>query len=111
MKSIHFFAAVVFAILLALPMSHAFGQSQERRTAPQQTSEYMSDAAITAKVKAALLAEPDLKSVEIHVETIKGTVQLSGVLSSQAAIQKALDVTRNVSGVKSVKNDLRLKQF
>jgi osmotically-inducible protein OsmY len=110
MKPIHFFASVVLITLLALPMTHVFGQSQERRTAPQKTSEYMSDATITTKVKAALLAEQDLKSVEIHVETVKGTVQLSGEVSSQAAIQKALDVTRNVSGVKRVKNDMRLKQ-
>lgn len=73
------------------------------------TGEYVDDSIITAKVKAAILNEPTLKSVEINVETFKGAVQLSGFVSSQAAINKAVDVTRHISGVKSVKNDMRIK--
>ena len=53
--------------------------------------------------------EPSLKSAEINVETFKGVVQLSGFVSSQANINKATDVARGVPGVKSVKNDMRLK--
>ena len=73
------------------------------------TGEHVDDSIITAKVKAAILNEPTLKSVEINVETFKGAVQLSGFVSSQAAINKAVDVTRHISGVKSVKNDMRIK--
>jgi osmotically-inducible protein OsmY len=58
---------------------------------------------------AAILGESTLKSAEINVETFKGVVQLSGFVSSQAAINKAVEVTRAVSGVKSVKNDMRIK--
>lgn len=73
------------------------------------TGEFVDDTAITAKVKAAIFAEPGLKSAEINVETFKGIVQLSGFVHSQADISKAVEVTRGVNGVKSVKNDMRLK--
>jgi osmotically-inducible protein OsmY len=73
------------------------------------TGEYMDDTMITGKVKSAILNEPTLKVAEINVETFKGVVQLSGFVSSQAAATKAMEVTRGVGGVKSVKNDMRIK--
>ena len=73
------------------------------------TGEYVDDTVITTKVKAAILNEPSLKSAEINVETFKGVVQLSGFVSSPANETTAIAVTRNVGGVKSVKNDMRLK--
>jgi osmotically-inducible protein OsmY len=73
------------------------------------TGEYVDDTVITTKVKAAILNEPTLKSAEINVETFKGVVQLSGFVSSQAAENTAITVAREVGGVKSVKNDMRLK--
>jgi len=73
------------------------------------TGEYMDDTMITAKVKTAILNEPTLKVAEINVETFKGVVQLSGFVSSPAAATKAVEVTREVGGVKSVKNDMRIK--
>ncbi len=73
------------------------------------TAEYVDDAAITAKVKAAILAEPSLKSSDIKVETEKGTVHLSGAVGSEAEQKKAADVAVAVKGVSSVKNDLVLK--
>ena len=79
-------------------------------TAKQEgTGEYLDDTVITGKVKAAILNEPTLKSAEINVETFKGVVQLSGFVSSQAAENTAVAVARKVPGVKSVKNDMRLK--
>jgi len=73
------------------------------------TGEYIDDTMITTKVKTAILNEPTLKVAEINVETFKGVVQLSGFVSSQGAATKAVEVTRGVSGVKSVKNDMRIK--
>ena len=73
------------------------------------TGEYVDDTVITGKVKTAILNEPTLKVAEINVETFKGVVQLSGFVSSQAAATKAVEVTRAVGGVKSVKNDMRIK--
>ena len=73
------------------------------------TGEYIDDTAITTKVKAAIFNEPTLKSAEINVETFKGVVQLSGFVNSRADIDKAATIARGVTGVKSVKNDMRLK--
>ena len=73
------------------------------------TGEYIDDTAITTKVKAAIFNEPTLKSAEINVETFKGVVQLGGFVNSRADIDKAVVVARSVGGVKSVKNDMRLK--
>jgi hyperosmotically inducible protein len=73
------------------------------------SGEYMDDSVITAKVKSAIFQEPTLKVVEINVETFKGVVQLSGFVSSQAAIDKAVQLARKVPGVVSVKNDMHVK--
>jgi len=67
------------------------------------------DTVITAKVKTAILGESTLKSTEINVETFKGIVQLSGFVNSQSDVNKAVVVAQNVKGVKSVKNDMRVK--
>ncbi len=96
-------SAVFLAVTLVSFMGCASSSKQE------STGQYMDDSAITAKVKAAIFNEPDLKSAEINVETFKGVVQLSGFVSSQTAINKAVQVTRAVGGVQSVKNDMRIK--
>ena len=71
--------------------------------------EYVDDAVITTKVKAAVLQEPSLKSAEINVVTSKGRVQLSGFVRSRADINKAVEVAKGVKGVTSVKNDMIVK--
>ncbi|HEY0197396.1 MAG TPA: BON domain-containing protein [Rhodanobacter sp.] len=73
------------------------------------TGRYVDDVAITTKVKAAVLNAPGLKSSEINVETFKGKVQLSGFVSSQADIDRAVQLARGVEGVVSVSNDMRVK--
>ncbi|MCD6664673.1 MAG: BON domain-containing protein [Hydrogenophaga sp.] len=79
-------------------------------TATQEsTGQYMDDTAITAKVKTAIFNDASLKSAEINVETFKGVVQLSGFVNSEADINRAVSVARGIAGVKSVKNDMRLK--
>ena len=75
----------------------------------ESPGEYVDDTVITAKVKAAVLEEPSLKSAEINVETFKGIVQLTGFVRSRADINKAVEVAKGVKGVKSVKNDMILK--
>jgi hyperosmotically inducible protein len=73
------------------------------------TAGYVDDAVITTKTKAAMFNEASLKSSEINVETFKGRVQLSGFVSSQADINRAVELAKGVTGVTSVKNDMRLK--
>ena len=96
-------AFLVSTMALAVTLGCASGPKQEG------TGEYVDDTVITGKVKAAILGEPTLKSAEINVETFKGVVQLSGFVSSKDAEMKAVEVTRGVAGVKSVKDDMRLK--
>jgi hyperosmotically inducible protein len=72
--------------------------------------EYVDDSVITAKVKSLLASDDFLKSFEISVETYKGTVQLSGFVDSQKAIDKAGEIARGVKGVTSVKNNLNVKK-
>ena len=72
--------------------------------------EYVDDSVITTKIKSSLAADDFLKSFEISVETYKGTVQLSGFVDSQKAIDKAGEIARSVKGVKSVKNNLNVKK-
>ena len=103
MKPSNRFATFFFAILLAVLFGCASTAKQEG------TGEYIDDAVITTKVKAAIFNEPSLKSTEINVETFKGTVQLSGFVNSQADINKAVEVARSVKGVVSVKNNMKLK--
>jgi len=78
-------------------------------TTRESTGQYVDDSVITAKVKAAVFNESTLKSSEINVETFKGIVQLSGFVSSQADINKAVQVAEGVGGVKSVKNVMTVK--
>lgn len=73
------------------------------------TGEYIDDSVITAKVKAAFVNDPAVKATEINVETFKGEVQLSGFVAQAADAQRAADIARGVKGVKSVKNDVRVK--
>jgi osmotically-inducible protein OsmY len=75
----------------------------------ESTGEYIDDSVITTKVKSKLAADDFLKSFEISVETYKGTVQLSGFVNTQKAVDKAVEIARSVKGVKSVKNDLIVK--
>jgi len=72
--------------------------------------EYVDDSVITTKVKSLLASDDFLKSFEISVETYKGTVQLSGFVDSQKAIDKAGEIARGVKGVTSVKNNLNVKK-
>ncbi|MFZ2307192.1 MAG: BON domain-containing protein [Rhodoferax sp.] len=67
------------------------------------------DSVVTSSVKAALLADPDVKSFDLKVETRKGEVLLSGFVDSQAQMDRATAVTHSVSGVKSIQNNLILK--
>jgi len=70
------------------------------------TAQAYDDTEITTKVKAELLAEPGLKSMQISVDTIKGVVTLTGSVDSKANSDKAKARTMAISGVKDVNNQL-----
>lgn len=95
---------IVMCMLLLTSLLSCAGTSQR-----ESTGQYVDDSAITAKVKARIFDEDSLKSMQITVVTFKGDVQLSGFVDSSQNVQKAGQITRNVAGVKSVKNDLVVK--
>lgn len=98
------FASLFVSVALASAIGCASTSTQEG------TGEYIDDTVITTKVKSAIFNESTLKSAEINVETFKGVVQLSGFVSSAADERKAGEIAAQVKGVKSVKNDTRVKQ-
>lgn len=106
MKTRQFAPALMLAVAAALVTMAGCTAGPKQVAAGQ----YVDDAATTTKVKAAIFNDPSLKSAEINVETFKGAVQLSGFVNSQADIQRAVAVAGGVSGVTSVKNDMRLKK-
>lgn len=69
----------------------------------------VADAEITAKIKAAIFAEPGLKSLQISVDTAKGVVTLSGSVNSRQSRDMARGLASAVAGVREVENHLALK--
>lgn len=75
----------------------------------QSTGEAIDDGVVTAKIKAKLIGDPVTKAHQINVDTFKGTVQLSGFVESDAARTRALQLAREVDGVKKVKDALQIR--
>ena len=98
-----FIRYVLVLMLIATFVSCASTSKQE------STGEYVDDSVITTKVKSLLAADDFLKSFQIGVETYKGVVQLSGFVNSQAAVDKAVQITRGVGGVKYVNKNQVVK--
>ena len=75
----------------------------------ESAGQYVDSAAVTSKVKAALLSDTGLKSFRISVETFKDGVQLSGFVNTQQDKDRAGQIAAGVPGVRSVQNDLVVK--
>ncbi len=95
----------------AMPSSE--GDAMEVAEAPEMekrtVGNIIDDSIITAKAKAEILGTPELKSLQISVETRDGEVILSGFVDNAAAKMKAEEVVSKVEGVKTVKNSLELR--
>jgi len=90
------------------------GQSSEKladkaSTASSKVAQAVDDSTITTKVKAALVAEPGLKSAQISVEAKDATVTLSGNVDSPDQKERAKQVASSVDGVKNVVDGLSVK--
>ncbi len=72
----------------------------------EQAGDYLGDAAITAKIKSAILADPLLKVFQVHVTTTNGVVMLSGEVESQQSIDRSKEIAQSVKDVKSVDSTL-----
>lgn len=101
---------------LSLLIAGCGNRQEEAAKAPASTpasttvGTELDDTVVTTKVKSALLADPDIKSFDLKVETRKGVVQLSGFVDNQAQVDRALAVTAGVAGVNSIENSLSLKE-
>ncbi len=97
--------ALIATLIVAFPLLQACAATATR----ESTGEYLDDTAITAKVKTTLLGDPTVSGFAISVETFRGRVILSGFVSSQAQIDRALALAREVSGVREVQSVLVIK--
>jgi len=104
MKHVKRSSSLIICLVFVVALISCAG-SRTRET----TGEYVDDSVITTKVKTALLVDPDVKSLDIGVETFKGVVQLSGFVNNAEQARKAVEIARSVQGVKSVKNSLVVK--
>ena len=106
-KTSLFLAAAALGLSGASTMvlaEQTLGEKTDR--AIEKTGDYMSDSALTAKVKTALIAETKLESMKIDVESTAGVVTLSGEVPDKASITLAENVVEQVEGVKTVHNKL-----
>ncbi len=99
----------VLATVLALGATGTFFTGCAATRTSKSTGEYIDDAAITAKLKAAYVRDPVVKALEVNVITYKGIVQLSGFVDSMDQVMRAEQIARNTPGVLGVQNHLELK--
>jgi hyperosmotically inducible protein len=78
----------------------------EGRQATNQASAVVDNAALTTKVKAALLADDQVKGTQINVDSENGTVKLTGTVDTPEQMRRAEEVARGVQGVQRVDNNL-----
>lgn len=100
------------ATLAALAGGLALVQSQTgcAGTATREsTGEYVDDATITTKIKAAFVKDPLVKAIDVKVETFKGVVQLSGFVDNNEQRDRAQEIAAGIRGVVNVKNSITLK--
>lgn len=111
MRQLKTISTISLAVMFTAMLGCASTSNKESTSASSKESagQYLDDSVITTRVKAAVFNEPTLKSSEINVETFKGVVQLSGFVNSQMDINKAVAIARNIKGVTSVQNDMKLK--
>jgi hyperosmotically inducible protein len=106
-----FVQGVALACAVSIWMTGCDNGQEEARAPVAKTTvgTEIDDSVITGRVRSALLGDPDVKSLDIKVETRKGQVQLSGFVGTQARIDNAIALTSKVEGVKGVENGMSLK--
>ena len=105
------FFAVLIVGLSACSMVTAQETGPRERMGETNTADTCDniDSAISARVKEAISREPSLRDEEIGVETRKGTVRLTGAVSSILIMEKAIEVASGVEGVKDVKDEMQFR--
>jgi osmotically-inducible protein OsmY len=100
------FVQVVLLSLFLAVAGCATNKGPERTT-----GEFTDDAAVTAKVKSAIATDVGARTAAaVNVDTYRGVVQLTGFVDSDEQATKAANAAKKVSGVRSVKNEIRIKK-
>ncbi|MFL6566992.1 MAG: BON domain-containing protein [Burkholderiales bacterium] len=87
----------------------ACASSEDRNS--RSEGEFTDDAALTAKVKSAIATDAGARTASaLNVDTYRGVVQLTGFVDSEDQATRAVSAAKKVQGVRSVKNDIRLKR-
>jgi osmotically-inducible protein OsmY len=94
-------AATALALLTAAGCAVTRGQ--------ETTGAYIDDSVITTQVKSRMVENKDVDAAAISVETLNGTVMLSGFAKSATEKNTAEAIARKVNGVKSVKNEIAIR--
>ena len=76
----------------------------------RSSGEYLDDQTLTARVKSALFADPNVSGFQVNVDAYKGVVSLSGFVDTAAQKSRAEDVARQVNGVRQVQNNLSVRE-
>jgi hyperosmotically inducible protein len=95
---------LLYSALLALGAAALSGCAVTDRQS--SVGAYVDDTAITTQVKSKFAEDPTVSAMRISVETLQGTVQLSGFATTEAEKLRAAQLARNVSGVRQVRNDI-----
>ena len=98
------------AVIKAVPGVKNIDNKVSLKGAPVTVGTKVDDGIVTTQIKAALLADANIKSLDIAVVTRKGEVQLSGFVDNQTQIDRAVAVARGIEGVSSVINDMSVKK-
>ncbi len=98
--------AKFLALAAVLTLTGGYAGAEEHRTA----GAVLDDTTVSAKVKAALIADPVTKAHQISVDTFEGKVKLSGFVDSVAAKRKAVEIADDIDGSLSVEDSLDVRQ-
>jgi osmotically-inducible protein OsmY len=110
MKTTQFLKAAggIACVVFALNVNAQTHSTSSSGASDTSVSQKVDDSAVTTKVKAELLSAKNVKSTHIHVKTRRGVVSLTGTVPSAEDKTAAEEVVKEVSGVASVKNHLKI---
>jgi osmotically-inducible protein OsmY len=97
------FAALFAAVVLIGAPGCAVTRGQE------SVGAYVDDATITTQIKSRFVENKDVDASSIHVETLNGTVMLSGFAKNALEKETAAHIARKVNGVRSVRNEIAIR--
>ncbi len=98
-------------LIVAALGAAALGACATPREPKRTAGEFTDDAALTAKVKTAIATDAGARTASaVNVETYRGVVQLTGFVDSEDQASRAVSAAKKVQGVRSVKNDIRIKR-